>query len=97
MIHYQNLSEVFGKGGSCISQLLAINHEIYSNIDACPSLQTRCVFLECGMKAYYINSISFNKILIKCFLANRFQEVVLNGPTSSCKEILAGVPQDSTL
>ena len=34
----------FRKGDSCISQLLAITHEIYSNFDACPSLETRGVF-----------------------------------------------------
>ena len=28
----------FCKGDSCISQLLAITHEIYSNFDICPSL-----------------------------------------------------------
>ena len=36
----------FRKGDSCISQLLAITHEIYSNFDACPSLETRGVFLD---------------------------------------------------
>ena len=34
----------FRKGDSCILQLLAITHEIYSNFDACPSLETRGVF-----------------------------------------------------
>ena len=28
----------FRKGDSCISQLLAITHEIYSNFDSCPTL-----------------------------------------------------------
>ena len=36
----------FRKGDSCISQLLAITHEIYSNFDAYPSLETRGVFLD---------------------------------------------------
>ena len=36
-------------------------------------------------------------ILIKSFLTNRFQRVVLNGQTSNWKEILAGVPQGSIL
>ena len=36
----------FRKGDSCISQLLAITHIIYSNFDACPSLETRGVFLD---------------------------------------------------
>ena len=33
----------FRKGDSCISQLLAVTHEIYSNY---PSLETRGVFLD---------------------------------------------------
>ena len=36
-------------------------------------------------------------ILIKLFLTNRFQRVVLNGQTSNWKNILAGVPQGSIL
>ena len=36
-------------------------------------------------------------ILIKSFLANRFQRVVLYGQTSNWKNILAGVPQGSIL
>ena len=35
--------------------------------------------------------------LIKSFLSNRFQRVVLNGQTSNWKEVLAGVPQGSIL
>ena len=36
-------------------------------------------------------------ILIKSFLTNRFQRVVLNGQTSNWKNILAAVPQGSIL
>ena len=36
----------FRRGDSCISQLLAITHEIYSNFDAFPSLVIRGVFLD---------------------------------------------------
>ena len=36
-------------------------------------------------------------ILIKSFLTNRFQRVVLNGQTSNWKKILAGVPQGSII
>ena len=36
----------FRKGDSCISRLLAIIHDIYSNFDACPPLETRVVFLD---------------------------------------------------
>ena len=99
----------FRKGDSCISQLLAITHEIYSNFDACPSLETRGVFIDISkafdrvwhecllykLKSYGIKGPL--SILIKSFLTNRFQRVVLNGQTSNWKEILAGVPQGSIL
>ena len=35
--------------------------------------------------------------LITGFLENRFQRVVLNGQTSSCEPLLAGVPQGFVL
>ena len=99
----------FRKGDSCISQLLAITHEIYSNFDAIPSLETRGVFLDISkafdrvwhegllfkLKSYGINGPPLT--LIKRFLSNRFQRVVLNGQTSNWKEVLAGVPQGSIL
>ena len=99
----------FRKGDSCISQLLAITHEIYYNFDAYPSLETRGVFLDISkafdrvwhegllykLKSYGISGPLL--ILIKSFLANRFQRVVLNGQTSCWKEIIAGVPQGSIL
>ena len=99
----------FRKGDSCISQLLAITHEIYSNFDAYPSLDTRGVFLDISkafdrvwhegllykLKSYGISGPLL--ILIKSFLTNRFQRVVLNGQTSNWKNIIAGVPQGSIL
>ena len=36
----------FRKGDSCISQLLAITLEIYSNFDSCPALENRSLFLD---------------------------------------------------
>ena len=89
----------FRKGDSCISQLLAITHEIYSNFDAYPSLETRGVFLDISkafdrvwhegllykLKSYGISGPLL--ILIKSFLTNRFQRVVLNGQTSNWKNI----------
>ena len=99
----------FSKGDSCISQLLAITHEIYSDFDAYPSLETRGVFLGISkafdrvwhegllykLKSYGISGPLL--ILIKRFLTNRFQRVVLNGQTSNWKNILAGVLQGSIL
>ena len=95
----------FRKGDSCISQLLALTHEIYYSFDAYPSLETRGVFLDISkafdrvwhegllykLKSYGISGPLL--ILIKSFLTNRFQRVVLNGQTSNWKKILAGVPK----
>ena len=86
----------FRKGGSCISQLMAITHEIYSSFDAFPSSETRGVFLVWHegllykLKSYGISGPLL--ILIKSLLTNRFQRVVLNGQTSNWKKILADVP-----
>ena len=99
----------FRKGDSYTSQLLAITHEIHSNFDAYPSLITRGVFLDISkafdrvwhegllykLKSYGINGPLLT--LIKNFLTNRFQRVVLNGQVSDWKEVLAGVPQGSIL
>ena len=99
----------FRKGDSCIAQLLAITHKIYSNLDACPSLETRGVFLDISkafdivwhegllykLKSYGINGPLL--ILIKRFLMDRFQRVVPNGQTSNWRKVLAGVSQGSIL
>ena len=95
------------KGDFCISQLLAITQEIYSNFDAIPSLETTGIFLDISkafdrdwhegllftLKSYGMNGPP----LTLCFLSNRFQRLVLNGQTSNWKEVLAGVPQGSML
>ena len=47
------------------------------------------------LKSYGISGPLLN--LIKSFLTNRFQRVLLNGQTSNWKNILAGVPQGSIL
>ena len=71
--------------------MLAITHIIYSNFDACPSLETRGVFLDISkafdkvwhegllfkLKSYGISGPLLS--LLKSFSANRFQRVVLNG------------------
>ena len=99
----------FRPGDSCINQLIAITHEIYSAFDANPSLETRGVFLDIS-KAFdrvwhdgllykiRCNGITGNLFnLIKNFLSERYQRVVLNGQSSKWEKIKAGVPQGSIL
>ena len=97
----------FKPGDSCVNQLLSIPHEIYHSLDN--GLEVRAVFLDIS-KAFNevwheglilkLNQyrISENLLcLIKCFLKNRKQRIVLNGQTSSQTNVLAGFPQVSIL
>ena len=99
----------FRKGDSCTAQLLAIVEDIFKNFDANPSIDTRGVFLDISkafdrvwheglvfkLKSYGINGNLLG--MIKDFLSERLQRVVINGQTSSWEQILAGVPQGSIL
>lgn len=99
----------FRKGDSCISQLLSITHEIFKSFDVNPSLDTRGVFLDISkafdrvwheglihkLKSYGISGSLLS--LLRDFLSDRQQRVILNGQASVWKQILAGVPQGSIL
>ena len=99
----------FRPGDSTVNQLLAISHKIYCAFDDVPSKETRAVFLDLS-KAFdrvwhkgllyklECSGISGSLLaLIRDFLANREQRVLLNGKNSEWATISAGVPQGSVL
>ena len=99
----------FREGDSCVSQLLSITHDIYKGFEATPPLDTRGVFLDISkafdrvwhdglvfkLKSYGVAGSFLS--LLRHFLSDRFQRVVLNGQNSEWKKIEAGVPQGSIL
>ena len=97
----------FTPGGSCINQLLSINHEILSAFDM--GLEVRGIFLgifktfdkvwhEALIFKLPQSDICGEMInILKDFLSDRKQRVVLNGQCSSWADIRAGVPQGSIL
>ena len=92
----------FKLGNSCINQLLSITYEIYSYFDE--GLEVRSVFLNISKtfdKVWHDgiifrliqNSISGNLLnLLRDFLNERKQRVVLNGQFFTWKNVSAGVP-----
>ena len=99
----------FRRNGSCMHQLIDITHNIFSAFDADPSLEVRDVFFDLS-KAFdrvwhggLLYKLKSNGIdgdlfkLIKSFLNNRCQRVVLNGQSSVWKSVTAGVAQGSVL
>ena len=99
----------FRPGDSTINQLLSISHKIYAGFEESPSRETRAVFLDFSKafdKVWHegllykleCNGISGNLLnLIRNFLSNRKQRVLLNGKNSEWADISAGVPQGSVL
>ena len=97
----------FRPGDSTINQLLSITHTIYTAFEDVPSRETRAVFLDLS-KAFdrvwhegllyklECHSIGGNLLgLMKDFLRDRRQRVVLNGKSSNWSTVSAGVPQGS--
>ena len=99
----------FHPDDSCIYQLIAITHDIFSSFDCNPTRKTRSVFLDISKAFDRVwhdgllfklekNGVSGNLFqLIESFLSDRFQRVLPNGQRSDWETIQAGVPQDSIL
>ena len=99
----------FLPGDSCIAQLLSIIHEIQTAFDNNPTFDMRGVFLDISkafdkawhsgflfkLKAYGVEGQLL--ALLKDYLDNRQQTLVLNGQTSDWRKINPGVPQGSVL
>ena len=99
----------FRPGDSCVHQLLSITYDICKSFDANPSLEVRGIFLDMSkafdrvrhegllfeLKRLGLSGKYYG--LIKSFLRNRHQRVVLNGQSSKWSSIKAGVPQGSVL
>ena len=99
----------FLPGDSCIAQILSIIHEIQTTFDENPTVDVREVFLLLS-KAFdkvWHDGIIFKLeaygaegellSLLKNYLENREQRVVLNGQTSEWRKIMSGIPQRSVL
>ena len=99
----------FRSNDSYIHQLIDITHSIFSAFDVNPSLEVCGVFLDL-FKAFdrvwhdgLLYKIKSNGIesnlfkLIKSFLNNRCQRVVLSGQSSVWKSVTGGFPQGSVL
>ena len=99
----------FLPGDSCISQLLSITDDIYKAFDGNSSLEARGVFLDMSkafdkvwhegllhkLKCYGVEGKMYE--LLKIFLTDRKQRVVLNDSNVLLKNVNSGVPQGSVL
>ena len=91
----------FHPGDLCIAQLLSIIHEIQAVFDENPNVDVTGVFLDLSkafdkpLKAYGVQREQLS--LLKNYIENREQRVVLNGQTSEWRKTMSGIPQGSVL
>ena len=99
----------FIPGDSCIAQLLSIIHEIHIAFDNNPTIDVRGVFPDISkafnnvlhdglifkLKSYGVEGELLP--LLKNYLQNHKQRLVLNGQTSGWRKINSGVPQGLVL
>ena len=95
----------FRPNDSCINQLLSSVHDVYTAFDANPALEVHGIFLDLSIAfekvwheglIYKLRGMSISGPalkLTKSFLNNRFQRVILNGPSSNWLPGKDGVPQ----
>ena len=96
-------------GDSCIPQRLSITHEIFNSFDYNPSVDIRGIFLDISkafdnvlhdglifkLQTYGIDGKLLK--LLKSYLKDRQQRVLLNEQTSSWRNVLVGASQGSVL
>ena len=96
----------FFPGDSTINQLLSVTYCIYTAFEEFPSTETSAVFLDISEafdKVWHegllfklqCNGVSGPLlVMIRSYLSNRAQRVVLNGKMSKWTSVTAGVPPD---
>ena len=99
----------FRANDCCVNHLFSIVHNIHSASDAYHTVESRGFYLDISKAfdklwheelIFKLKSVRISETLlelIKSFLANKFQRVVLNGQTTEWLSVKASAPQGSIL